>query len=375
MKKLLVYSIAFGILFSCKKKELPHEEYTERVFYINCDIDGQAKKLEAGNNDYYMNTSCGRDSNVYYFQGDLSQTSYANGRDYAISVIISDYKVSEPALVVNVDSVLLLGDHLYNTKVIPGKTQVVSFTPEKPDDGSQFVWKLTDGAADTRTFEAYSITQSLNVAKIYTATLSYSSITGGCDKEHKSVFRIGNKLQTNITASRVNLGSSDVRYTLDYPTLPAGLGPYTCKWTFDDASTQSTKVAVKTFQATNLWETVKLELFDSFGDTCVSYYQLHLTTGQLCHANYTAKFQPIKNTSVFSTVKVLLTDKEGKTYSSDIMQPDASYFQILNSDPYKVNDKGQTTRSVKIKFNCLVGDGSKTIAINNAEGLVAVAHQ
>ncbi|MBL7932430.1 MAG: hypothetical protein JNL60_11035 [Bacteroidia bacterium] len=373
MKKLLLYSIALCVLFSCKKKELPNEEYTERVFYINCDIDGQANKLEAGNNNYYMNTSCGKDSDVYYFQGDLTQTTYSNGRDYAISVIISDDKASAAATPVDVDHVLLTGDHLYNTKLIPEKTQLVTFTPEKPDDGSEFFWKITDGKSDTRTFKAYSVTGSFDVAKTYSATLSYTNSQGSCDTNHDNIFRIGNKLQTNITASRLVLGS-DVRYTLDY-LPPVGLGPYTCKWTFEDASIETTKVAVKTFQADNLRTTVKLELFDAFGDTCVTYYQLHKTTGQLCHANYVANFQPVKNISIFPTVKIILTDKDGKTYTSSIVQPETSYFQIQNSEPYKVNDKGQATRSVKIKFNCLVGDGSKTIAISNAEGVIAVAHQ
>lgn len=373
MKKLLVYSIALGTLFSCKKKELPHEEYTERVFYINCDINGEAKKLEAGNNDYYMNTSCGRDSNVYYFQGDLSQTSYSNGRDYALSVIISDYKTSEPNMAVNVDSVLLIGDHLYNTKVIPESTQVVSFTPLKPDDGSLFEWSFSDGHGDTRVRHGYSITEALDIAKTYTATLSYTNTQGSCFTQHSNVFRIGNKLQTNVTATR-DMSSSELKYNFMY-SVPAGLGPYSCKWSFGDGLTSTSYVAPKVFLNNNVTSLVKLELLDSYGDTCISYYQMHQTTGQLCHANYVANFQPVKISKIFSTVKIVLTDKEGKTYTSEMTQPETSYFQIQSSEPYKVNSKGQATRSVKVKFNCKVSDGSKTISINNAEGVIAVAHQ
>src|SRR5688572_17927423 len=224
MKKLLLFSIAFSALFSCKKKELPHEENTERVFYINCDIDGERKKLEAGNNDYYMNTSCGRDSNVYYFQGDLAQTSFANGRDYAISVIISDYKVSDAALAVNVDSVLLLGDHLYNTKVIPGTSQKVSFVPVKENVGANFTWTLSDGNADVRTSNIYSLTESFDVGKTYTVNMHYDKTDGSCGETHTNVFRMGNKLQTNVTAVRDSLVMSELRYKLSY-SIP-GPGSY-----------------------------------------------------------------------------------------------------------------------------------------------------
>lgn len=375
MKKLFIYCAALCLLISCRKKELPQEEYAERVFYINCNIDGQATKLEAGNNDYYMNTSCGRDSDVYFFRGDLAQTTYVNGRDYAISVIISDYKVTAASTLVNVDSVLLVGNHLYNTQVIPDKQQKVSFVPLKPNDGAaSFIWSITDGKSDQRSSTAYSITETLDVSKTYTVTLDYNNGQGSCASVHRNEFKIGNRLQTTVTAKRDSSNLSEQRYRLSY-TLPQGQAPYSCKWTFADGSTSTNPMPTSLFQQ-GLKQIVKLDFYNGMGDTCVSYYQLDPVNGEPCHANYVASFQPVKNTTIFSTVKILLTDKEGKVYSSgQMIQPEGSYFTIENSSPYKSNDHGHSTRSVKIKFKCLVGDGNKTISLDNGEGVIAVAHQ
>ncbi len=374
MRKLFIYSILVFLVFSCRKKELPQEQPTERVFYVNCNIDGVATKMEAGNSDYYMATSCGRDSNIYFFRGDLAQTSYASGRDYAISVIVSDYRVTNTTELVNVDSVLLPGNHLYNAQIIPGNTQTVSFVPVKPESSGTFTWSLTDGNSDLRSYTSYSVVESLPVGKTYTMMLNYNDIQGSCQQTHRNVFRIGNRLQTTISAKRDSTNLSEQRYELSY-TIPPGQAPFNCKWSFADQTVSTTYKTTKVFSLGQT-QIIRLDLYNAMGDTCTSFYQLNPVNGQPCHANYMAKFQPVKNTSIFSTVKILLTDKNGRVYSSgELVQPETSYFKIEGSDPYKTNDQGQATRSVKIKFNCVVSDGTKSIRLENGEALIAVAHQ
>jgi hypothetical protein len=111
-------------------------------------------------------------------------------------------------------------------------------------------------------------------------------------------------------------------------------------------------------------------------DTCYSYYQLHVTDNLSCESNYSASFSPVINGNLFATATVLLTEPDGTVFSSrNVIQPESSNFEIISVSNYKTDARGNPTKSLNVKFNCLVQNGSRQINLTNASGIIAVAHK
>jgi hypothetical protein len=373
MKKITVYTILFFVvLSSCKKKEpLPQEESQAPVFYASFSVDGQAQRIEAGNDNYYMNTSWSQDTtdNIYRFTGNLSQTSYPNGRGYGLTIIINDNRPSAHNANVNTDSVLKLGRHLLNDEIISGTTQKLNFTPLNGNDGV-YNWTISDGQATNQTFNTYTASSLLDVGKTYSVSLNYISASGAClNKSHTNVFKVGSKLQSNITTT-----STADTFTFGY-TVPSGITPslLTCNWDFGDATSSSIPHPTHTFA--NLTEYVVKLTLNYQSETCTSYYKANAANPS-CHANFNTSFDPVPTQTNYSTVTVLLTDKDGVVYSSrEEVQPGSSFFNIVSSNDYQNNSSGFPTKSLRLNFNCLVKNGNKTITLSGGDAVIAVAHK
>lgn len=380
MKKILTYPIALALLISsCKKKDLPESELTQPEFTASFDVQGNTVKLEAGNNDYYMNSSYGRDSlnNLYVYKADLRQRTFQMGGGYALTILFNDTKATALNSGMKVDSALSLGDHLYNDLNTAGLTQRVNFDPLMSNDqASDYAWSFTDGSSVKTYNGSYAIAPNLEVGKTYSVTFNYTAASGVCSAAHTNVFKAGSKVQTTITASK-DTQTSELKYNLGY-SIPSNYGPATwrCRWEFDNNTTStSPTISGKLFQPGI--HLIKLTLTDkAVNDSCVSFYQLNATSGNACEANYKATFLPIQNNRVFSSVTLLLTDPNGVVYTShDLVQPASSSFQILSVNDYKTNDAGLPTKSLKVKFNCVLKNGNSQITLTNGEAVVAIAYK
>jgi hypothetical protein len=189
--------------------------------------------------------------------------------------------------------------------------------------------------------------------------------------KHVNVFRIGNKLQTTVSATQNTTIPDELRYDFNY-TVPFS-SQYKCTWNFGDGTTATTYTASHVFQTG--MSRVQLTLVDlNSHDTCISYYQIN--AGQPCHANYKASFQPVVNTRLYSTATILLTDRDGTVYSShDTIQPPSSYFELMGVNDYRTNNAGEPTKKLNLKFNCVVKNGARSINLANGTAVIAVAYK
>jgi hypothetical protein len=372
-----LYSLAFvAALFSCQKqKDLPAPVITEPRFYVNCEMDGQVLDLEAGNEAYYMNSS-------WYYQDSNSMFVYkANlakqiGSGYQITILINDIPSSSSSAFMKPDSTLFLGSHLFDDQNKSGLERIVSFEPlNSYDPNSSFSWSVSDGTT-TNTYgevgveNMYSISTMLQADKTYTVTYSYEDGSGTCSEKLTNVFKAGSDLQTTITASK-DMTSPDSKYLFGCTTLKPGNFDYL--WTFDDATTSIAANPSKIFgPGVSL---VKLNLTDkNTGESCTSNYQVN--SNNSCEANYRAIFQPIHNSRLYSSVTVLLIDPNGVVYSShNIVQPQESNFEIVSVGNYKNNDNNEPTKTLDVRFNCVVKNGGKEIILRNAKAKIAVAYK
>lgn len=382
MKKIIFYSIAFVFLFSaCKKqKELPKADAADPVFYVKCDLDGSPLDIRAGDNDYYMNSSWYHDDpkNIYVYQGNLAKP---DGAGYQVTILINDYKKTEANGLMFADSALMPGEHLYNDNNSSGLTQNWTFIPVTPlEDDAMYVWTLMDGIMEPKTIGGtgsegyYNISRVLNVGKTYSVSLNYTKSDGSCSNSHTNVFNIGNRIQTTVSATR-DMTAHGLTYKLSYTLPPYANSSWNCVWEFEDTSIVNKPEIIKSFSTGD--HLVKLKLIDSStNDTCISYYKLNASDGTVCQANYTAHFLPIQNARLYSSITILVTDPNGVVYTTkDLVQPQTSNFEIQEIGNYQANDKGQPTKRLKVKFNCIVKNGNNQIVLSNGEAKIAVAYK
>ncbi len=379
MKKIIGYSIIFLFLVSsCRKqKDLPVPEITEPHFYLNCYVDATPLNMQAGNEDYFMNSSWFHlDSpGVYVYKGNIAKEI---GAGYQVTILINDYKITPANGAMNPDSALRKGQHLFYDQNTSGLTQEISFTPARSyvGNGESYSWSITDGVNLT-TGTPYSISKTCNVGKTYSVTLNYDDGLGNCFQKHTNVFKAGSNLQTSIRASRDMSAYPEFKYNFSYSLPTNSTAMYKCLWQFaDNMSFTTATVADKAF-VPGTTSLIKLTLTDqNTNESCVSFYQLNAVNGSSCDANFTANFLPVQNSRVYTSVIVLLTDPQGVVYTSQgLVQPASSNFEILSVEEYTANDKGQPTKRLTAKFNCVVKNGTKEINLTGGDAKIAVAYK
>lgn len=379
MKKRIIYSILIvSTCFSfCKKNALPKEveEVSTPEFYVKCQVNGLPVSLEAGINNYYMFSKHTQDTNdVYVYIADLKQKNCGNACGYGISIQINDSKQSALGEAMKPDSGLYLGKYIFNDGSPEALYYTATFTPELVGSGVTYKWNYADGTSQT-TQQGSKIFRANTTQNV---VLSVTQPLPLCSTTHTNSYVIGNPLQTYVTAVR-DPSLAALRYTFGNIVAvnsgSSGTSSYSYLWKFGDGD--SSKLSNPTHSYSNQgYYTAKLTLTDSNNNTCTSYYQAPCFNTSVCNANYNASFSQIPNPKAFSAITVKITDPNGVQYSSaQINQPSSTKFEITSVEDYKQNENGEATKKVKIKFNCLLQNGSNTLNISNGEAVIAVSYK
>lgn len=378
MKKIISLSVLFLLVISsCKKQnDLPEPEVNDPHFYVNCTMDGQPLNIQAGNDDYYMNASSYyQDSDrVFVYKANLAKQSSAG---YQVTILFNETEATKPSNAMKVDSTLVIGKKIYNDIIINGTTQVLIFEAIKKTASANYKWNITDGITQIKgggsgtANSVYSAT--LEVGKTYSVTLDYDDGTGTCSQNLTNVFRVGKALQTNISASRLN--STEFKYQFSYSPVNSVFKNIKPTWTFSSGGTVENDNSPSKLFMQNSTSMVTLNLTDAWtGDSCVARYQVHATSGAVCDANFTTNFTDVKNSRIPSSVTLLLTDANGVVFSSKgLLQPLSSNFEVTEVSEYNANDKGEHTKSIRVKFNCIVKNGTTEINLRDGDAKVAVS--
>lgn len=355
----------------CKKTPLPEEEPADPVFFLSGKLDGIDVNFQAGNSAYYMNASYYQDaSNMYVFKGDLKQNC-TQGCGYGLTVLINDYKISEPNGPMNIDSAIHKGVYrLYNESIYPTQ-QNVNFSPIAAlGDNDSYSWTLISGTSTMTAPFTYSVNRTLDIGKTYTVILSYEDNGGICTTTHTNVFRVGNAFQTTITAQ------NEVQpLARKFSAKTSATGTYTYLWEFGDGATSSLAMPVHTYGTDGQYIT-KLTMVNALKDSCVSYYQVNAGSGTMCQANFNALFLPMQTQQIVRSVTILLTDSAGTIYSSaNAMQPNGTHVEITDVSPFKENKYGQPTKAVSLNFDCVLKNGNVTKILTKGTSVIAVSYK
>jgi hypothetical protein len=187
---------------------------------------------------------------------------------------------------------------------------------------------------------------------------------------------MGNPLQASIEGVRLS-PQSEFNFAFSANTNLSG-SSLSYLWDFGDGTpVTSEQNPTHKFNISSNQYRVKLLLISPAKDTCESYIQINASPDSNCDANFTSTLKPVFNPLVFGSVTILLTDANGDVYSTDgFIQPAESKFEILKRETYDSNNsKGEPTKRLTVKFNCVLKSGLKTKTLTNAEAVLAVSYK
>lgn len=370
MKTHVLVLILIGLFFnSCNKKSLPpKDEEPGPVFYFKCDIGGFPVDIEAGVNAYYMKSSYYKDSNdVYVFKGELKQKNCSDNCGFGLTVMFNDYKTS-PDGAMNIDSTLMFTTYQYNDASLEPLYYIGNFVPRQSTTLPTYNWLFSDGDS----WNTSTCSKTFKANKTYSTSLSVSSPTFN-NITHTNVYRIGNPVQTNVNAYRINPFSA-FNYKFSTTNI-TGVAPFSYSWDFGDGYNSSESSPTHEYPVPDIYP-VKLTVIDANNDTCESYYTIPAFNSGVSDPNFNAYFTPVSNPNALCTVSILVNDPKGNVYTlGQVNQSKNNHFKIVSVENYQAEDSNQPFKKVRIKFNCTVYNGANSLEIKDGEAVIAITYK
>lgn len=364
MKKTIIYALFGSLIFlgSCNKNKLPEIEASESpVFYLKGLVNDIPINIQAGIQDYSMQSSYYLDSNLLYvYKSEFDKKCAGANCGYEFSILINDDRYTDATNTsMDVENTLRPGDYQFGLGNSDPIYYQGTFTPL--NSSGTCTWSFGDGMSIT----ASVATKTMEAKRPYSVNLYKEQ--GSCNASLDNTFLVGDPNQTQISA--VNLGGN--KYAFSATT--GNDDPYEYEWDFQEGPIVRDKNPEHTFSSNNRYY-VTLKLTDASKNVCTMKYMI--APKNSCDANFTSVFTPIPNKNALSKVTLLAKDPSGKIHSSnEIQQMSDSKFQIVSVEDYKTNQDGHKTKKIKINFSCVLKDGSNTITIKNGEAVIAVAYK
>lgn len=363
MKKQALYLLTFcGLLFACKKEPLPKSDETDSpVFYAKCNVNGLPVKIEAGVNDYFMNSSYSQDeNNLYVYKGEIKQNTCTSNCGFAIAILINDFKYSEVDAQMDVSRAIKAGTYGFINENI--KTYYsCQFLPKRLAPDNNYSWLVGD---NTNAIASTNVTGIFEAGKIVPVTLTASDAAGTAQTFTKN-YKVGDLMQADISME------DDAGNSL-FSVNPKGKAPYDYLWRFGDGSTSTDASPTHRFASSNSSYTTILTLVDARKDTSISTYRV----GPGPDVNFKSVYTPVINPKLLSATTIHFTDQNGIVYSSaNLDQPAGSKFEIISVEDYKTNNNQESTKKVKIRFSCSFTSNNGIINITDGEAVIAVSYK
>lgn len=356
------------LLTQCGKKPLPESTPDQPDFYFTARINGEEVKTIAGENGYYMKSSHYLDTNkVYVMKAELSQSACNGNCGYHISILINDKKMSDVGEQINISEALKTGQYHYFDESLTPLYYRAFLKPLRNESLSEkYTWTLNGS-----TQQSYTASTVVENGKLFFPTLTFEAAESACTVIHQKQYMVGAPLQVEVSAQKE--GPIDI-LMYSFNAQANGSGPFQYLWQFGDGSTSTSERPFHTFQQQGFYST-KLTLVRKNKDTCYSFFQVPAFIEPRCEANFTGSFVPIPNTKGYGSVTIQLTDKNGKVFGSrELLQPEFSFFELLEQSEYRLNDQGEPTRKLKLRFSCRLEGEGQLVDIQNAEAVIAVSY-
>jgi chitodextrinase len=369
MKSIIIWLIGVCVLAcACQKRKYPDEkvQLQKENIFSNGYIDNTPIALKIGVDGYYCYSSYAqRPDSIYMFKGELRKFD-CNACPLALQVELSDYKVRLPGASILVDSSLGLGKRIF-LPAMPKASKVKFVSLSNKTVASQR-WNFSDGTSSQDSILTHEFAQP----GVQTVSLTVRT-TGNCESVvinkifvdvEKGVFGCG------ISAQLLQKNNS--QFT---STVIGGKAPYRYTWNFGDGNTSNLSTPSHDYQYAGSYP-VKLRIEDADNHVCESNY-IHVTGNDKssCATNMLLS-QTGSRKTFFNGARIQWIDQSNIALRSDsITQPTESYFEIIKSEPYAPNERGETGRLLTLRFNVLLYGGNRRVWFKSDNTAIAVTYK
>ncbi|MES2679678.1 MAG: PKD domain-containing protein [Bacteroidota bacterium] len=354
---------------ACQKRKYPEEQtdVTAKQIYFDGSVNGEPLVMSIGQDGYYCYSSYEQlADSAYVFEGELKKVD-CNPCPLSLQVLLSDYRARAPGSAVPADSVFRTG----NRNFIPAvaKPHTMKFTSFSNKPVASVRWDVSNGFSSQQPAE---MNCEFGQAGAQTVSLTMRTI-GNCESMVVNKIFIngtGGLFACGITAQLIQGNNS--QFT---STITGGRAPYRYTWYFGDGGTGNQETVPHNYQWAGSYP-VKLRVEDADNNICESNF-IHVAGNDQssCTANMSMSYVGSRN-AFFNGVKIRFTDQANNILSSaNIAQPAGSYFEVVKSEPFEPNEKGEAGRLLTVRFNVLVSDGSGKRWLKSDNTAIAVTYK
>ena len=371
MKRFVLFLLVLVTVgWSCAKKKYPSSvSENAPVFYFKANLNGAPIEMNAGVNNYRMFSSYTQDSNnVYRLVAELKSKDCSGGCANSIKIQVNDYTVSAAGASMKIDSSLRVGAYGYLTYT-NGIGYDVSFTSSCNKTAESYLWDFGDGSTST----SANPTHLFRGSGTYQVCLQIKAVNGYVSNVCQTI-NLGTQGQLNAYVKVNALMGDSVNFDR---VQSGGVSPMSYVWDFGDGTYSNLASPTHKYRVSGSYP-VSLKIFDNNGNTVKTNYNIVTQRDVSSMAvNYSSNINhAINYASLPSKITVTYYNEQGLEYSSvNPYQPGSSKFEVMEVSNYGMNENNQSTKQLKIKFNCFVYHGKDSININNAEAVIAVAYK
>lgn len=342
---------------ACKKAELPPTFFEDPVFMVEHSLDTTGQPIMAGVDDVYLFTDF-EESDFVVCSGSFAKTTCPIA-DCPGSLTFRFRSPMTDAF--SPDTVFHTGSFPFDGSGSAADTIYLTTFNVAPNSGyDSFSWDIDSVFAG----EGASLVQEFqdNAPKIVRLTAQKQS------GPTSTIFRtvsLTNPGALNPVVG-IDIQSDSLVYTLtaEVSGTPASL----FFW-----NTGDTLQEIFEFALASAYSVI---VEDTFGNRAEARLQQLTPNDVPVHtAGFTYTVQSIITPAQTGEVSIEWIDFQGNAWRSDFgAQPMTATFNVLESEPYEQNERGQKTRKMRISFNCRLYNGSGESLPFSGTGVIAVAH-
>lgn len=369
MKSKVIFILAVSLLAAaCEKRKYPEEkvQLEKEDIYFTGSVGAEPIALKIGTEGYYCYSSYKqRADSIYMFEAELKKFN-CNPCSSSLKLELSDYRQRLPGQAVPVDSALRTGGRIF----LPGlpRANKVRFVSLSNKEVVSLNWKLSNG------FSSQDSIISCEFAQPGPQTVSLTVRTkGNCESMVVNKIFIGGEkglFAAGITNEPLQNNNSQFR-----TSIIGGTPPFRYTWNFGDGSISTLDSPTHDYQWAGSYP-VKLRIEDAENHVCESNY-IHVAGNDKssCAANMSLSHTGSKNVFL-NGVKIQWTDQSNVVLRSDsVAQPTDSYFEIINSQSYAANERGEAGQLLTVRFNVLLSNGNRKVWFKSESAALAVTYK
>jgi len=360
MKNITAWLVIALCWTACKKAEpLPPPVSEDPVFMVTYSPDSVVNQtVTAGQNSVYLFTDFEEDDFILC-TGSFSKEDCPDGNcPGSLTFIFKSLKTDD----FQPDNVFHLGSLVFENVLggSPDTTFLTTFSVLPNSGYNSFSWNIDSASAGT----GASIQQEFQDDNPKIVRLTAQKTTGLTS----TIFRTVSLTNPGASFPSVNIEATGDSASYQLAAVITGPQPASLFWNTGDTS--------EMFFTDFLSSSYSIIVGDSFGNfTQARLQQLSPNDLPVQTAGFTYSVQPIVVQGPLGEIIIEWVDAQGRIWRSDrVQQPVGAVFEVLESDDYEQNERGQNTRKMKVLFDCILFDEQGNSLPFSGTGVIAVAH-